>query len=583
MDMDVSDKLGREFLDVMENRLITTVFQPIVSLRDGSVFGYEALSRGPEDSPLRSPAALFDCAKRFNMLWELEWLCRVTAIETVLKVKLQSKIFLNVNPKIMHDPKFRQGFTREYLGKYRLDPERIVFEITEKGVIGDFQDFIKTVENYKEQNFKIAIDDAGAGYSGLNMISDINPHFIKLDMHLIRDIDKDFTRQSLVRSFTEFASLTNTRLIAEGIETKGELAKLIDIGVHYGQGYYIARPEAAIAPISPEVLQTINDANFKRNHLAVRKFGELYVSNITASQPAFSPAMNTMQIYEYLQKDRSLPGVCVVEDGEVRGVVTRDELYKRLSGQYGYTLFSKKPVSAVMSTSFLQVDASESIESVSKKAMARGYENLYDFITVTRDGKYLGIVTVKDLLEKSFQAELYNAIHLNPLSRLPGNVLIESELEKCIDCPYEYTVLYFDINNFKAYNDVYGFENGDRLLKCFTQILKSLIPQDRFFLGHIGGDDFMAIVSDMDVERLCSSVISEFDEAARLFYSINDLDRGYIIARNRHGIEEVFPMLSLSIAAVSNRGFNSVTALSERMAELKKTCKQRPGSNYILG
>jgi EAL domain-containing protein (putative c-di-GMP-specific phosphodiesterase class I) len=133
----------------MENRLITTVFQPIVSLRDGSVFGYEALSRGPENTDLRSPAAIFDRAKRYNMLWELEWLCRVTAIETVLKIRLQSRIFLNVNPKIMNDAKFRQGFTRECLSQYKLDPERIIFEITEKGVVSDFQDFIKTVENYK--------------------------------------------------------------------------------------------------------------------------------------------------------------------------------------------------------------------------------------------------------------------------------------------------------------------------------------------------------------------------------------------------------------------------------------------------
>jgi FOG: CBS domain len=167
-----------------------------------------------------------------------------------------------------------------------------------------------------------------------------------------------------------------------------------------------------------------------------------------------------VQVFEFFQKDLSLSGICVSEDGYVIGIVTRNELYKRLSGQYGYTLYSKKPISSIMNGTFLQVDGNESIETVAKKAMGRGYENLYDFITVTRNGKYLGIVTIKDLLEKSFQVELYNAIHVNPLSQLPGNVLIENELEKCINSPYEYTVLYFDINNFKAYNDVYGFETA---------------------------------------------------------------------------------------------------------------------------
>ena len=116
--------------------------------------------------------------------------------------------------------KFRQGFTKEYLDKFSIDPKNIIFEINEKAAVKNVMEFRKTVNNYKEQNYKIAIDDAGAGYSGLNMISDIHPHFLKLDMNLIRDIDKDHMKQALVKSMVEFSKMSNTYLIAEGIETE---------------------------------------------------------------------------------------------------------------------------------------------------------------------------------------------------------------------------------------------------------------------------------------------------------------------------------------------------------------------------
>ena len=252
------------FFYLLHHRQIRTVFQPIVSLRDGSVFGYEALSRGPQGTEMESPNVLFEYAQRYGKLWDLELLCRTKAIETVSRLHAQIRLFLNVNPNIMHDIKFRQGFTKEYLNQYGINPEDVIFEITEKEAVDNISDFIKTIDNYKNQKYKIAIDDTGAGYSGLNMISDIHPHFIKIDMNLIRDIDKDGTKQSLVKSMSQFASLSNTFLIAEGIETEGELLKLIEIGIDYGQGFFIKRPDAGIGPIDSAALQIIHEANKKR-------------------------------------------------------------------------------------------------------------------------------------------------------------------------------------------------------------------------------------------------------------------------------------------------------------------------------
>ncbi len=570
-----------QFMNVLDNKLIETVFQPIVSLRDASVFGYEALSRGPEGSEMYYPSVLFDCAEKYEKTWELELLCRIKAIETVYRLKTKFLLFLNVNPKIIHDKKFKEGFTKEYLTQHGLDPENVVFEITEKAVISNMPEFIGTINHYKNQSYRIAVDDAGAGYSGLNMISDIHPHFIKLDMNLVRGIDKDTTKQSLIKSFTEFASLTNTFLIAEGIETKDELLKLIEIGVHYGQGFFLQRPASEIMPINTDVQSLIRDANAKRNRLLDRTSSEIYICNISSAQKCINPKLLVSHVLEMMEHDRSICGLCVAEEGIIMGIITRSELYRRLSSQYGYSLYSNKPIESIMSREFLCVDYHDSIEAVATSAMRRDFDKLYDFVTVTNDGKYFGIVTVKDLLEKALQIGVNNARHLNPLSGLPGNVTIEKELEHCLSSAEDLTVLYFDLNNFKAYNDVYGFENGDKVIRFLTSVLKEAIQTG--FIGHIGGDDFMAIVDSADTEALCKKIIEVFDSSVRNYYNEHDLKRGYISTKNRHGIEEDFPILSLSITAVSNKKYHTVYALSEDMARLKKLCKQLPGSNYLFG
>ena len=170
---------------------------------------------------------------------------------------------------------------------------------------------------------------------------------------------------------------------------------------------------------------------------------------------------------------------------------------------------------------------------------------------------------------------------MNPLSELPGNLLIEQQLEKCLDSKDNNCILYFDLDNFKAYNDVYGFENGDRVLKYLTQTLKENISRD-YFLGHIGGDDFLAILPRYHAEQACNKVINEFDNSIFNFYNQDDIDRGFIVTRNRTGIEESFPLLSISIAAVSIKNQLTIYDLAEKASKIKKQCKAVAGSSYVI-
>jgi len=575
--------LSEKLQEIIQNSEISSVFQPIISLRDGNVLGYEALSRGPKGSELESPAMLFAVAEETKSLWDLERLCRTKALSAMQMSKTNATLFLNVNPNIIEDEKFQKGFTKEYLKEFDIDPKKIIFEITERSAVSNIKEFKQIIENYKGQDYKIAIDDAGAGYSGLNLISDVHPHYLKLDINLIRDIDKDSVKQALVKSMYEFSKITGTYLIAEGIESRSELQTLINIGVHYGQGYFIKRPDPAVDCIDAKVVDTIVELNAKKNHMYGYNLSDVYIGNLCVPAVSVNESVLISDAYEMLSKTPEAPGFCVTSDGVVKGVVTRDRVNSAVAGVYGYSLYSRQTISAIMDTDFLKVDSKTPVNTVGRLAMSRPDNKVYDFITVVSEGKYHGIVTIKDLLNKTMEIEVTNATQLNPLTALPGNILIEKALYNVLLSSEKYCVIYFDIDNFKAYNDVYGFENGDRVIKDLADAITQNVP-DMDFVGHVGGDDFVAIVRLDEADDICERILDRFDRCINKFYNEEDIQNGYIIAKNRQGIEEQFPLISLSIGGVSiwERRFSNIFELSAESSRVKKECKMIPGSAYMI-
>ena len=581
--IETGESLKAMLEDIIKSSDIRSVFQPIVSLRDGSVLGYEALSRGPKGTELENPERLFAVAEEHKALWDLERLCRSKALAAMRDSHTGATLFLNVNPSVIEDAKFQQGVTRDYLNKYDINPENIIFEITEKSAVSNMTEFKQIISNYKEQEYKIAIDDAGAGYSGLNLISDVRPHYLKLDMNLIRDIDKDTVKQALVRSMQEFARITGTFLIAEGIETHTELQTLIHIGVHYGQGYFIQRPDPVIGPVRSEVVGAIVELNAHKNHLYGYNLSDIYIGNLCVHAIAVNESVMIPDAYEMMQKHPEAQGFCVTRGGEVLGVVTRNMLNAVVAGVYGYSLYSRKPISSVMDCDFLSVDYKTPVNVAGKLAMARPDSKVYDFITVIQDGAYHGIVTIKDLLNKTIEIEVTNATQLNPLTMLPGNMQIEKALHGVLYSNADSCVLYFDIDSFKAYNDLYGFENGDRVILNLAEIICGAMGE-KGFVGHVGGDDFVAVVSREDAEDTCRYILKKFDDSIKTFYKEDDVSKGYIIAKNRQGFEEQYPLVSLSIAGVAacSRRFCNVFELSAEASRIKKECKMILGSAYII-
>jgi len=330
------------------------------------------------------------------------------------------------------------------------------------------------------------------------------------------------------------------------------------------------------------VVEIVMEENANKRKLLDNRVLNDRIESICKLDKTIPPDILVSQVHEMFKENETLSGFCVVEDQMPIGVITRNALYKRISGQYGYILYANKPVRNIMDADFMHVDCLATIDVVGKNAMQRDYDKIYDFIVVTREDRFQGTVTVKDLMEKLIEIEFVYAKHLNPLSELPGNLMIEQQLDKALKAKDKKTILYFDLDNFKAYNDLYGFENGDRVLKEFAEILKTRIPPEHF-IGHIGGDDFIAIVPKKKSEQLCISVMHAFNDAVVKYYNKEDIKKGYITSKDRKDVEENFPFLSVSIAGIASDHSKSIYELAETAAKIKKKCKKKQGSNYLLG
>ncbi len=231
----------RLFQDLVLAEDIAILYEPIVNLTTREVLGHEALVRGPWKSDLHSPHRLFQLAEETGLVFELDCLCRRTALRGARGLEPGRKLFLNCLPTAIHDPAFRGEALQRTLEELRLRPEDMVFEISERESIDNFAIFRETKDHYKELGFQIALDDTGVAYGSLEAVMELEPDFIKVDMSFVRGIDTDPPRQELLRALHAVAGKLGGQIIAEGIESSEELETLQALGIPYGQGYLFGR------------------------------------------------------------------------------------------------------------------------------------------------------------------------------------------------------------------------------------------------------------------------------------------------------------------------------------------------------
>ena len=280
-------------------------------------------------------------------------------------------------------------------------------------------------------------------------------------------------------------------------------------------------------------------------------------------------------------------GLVVVEKDVPVGLIMKASMNQQLSGQYGVSLYYNRPVHIVMDIFPLIVDADSSLEQVAALAQSRPEDKLYDLIVVTRRGKYLGTVSVMDLLKHLTDLRIQLAANANPLTGLAGNRVIDDKIRLAVKSKHPFAALYLDLDNFKAFNDKYGFERGDAAIKLTADIIKKvtgIYGEQDAFVGHIGGDDFIILLSHNILSTfVAEQIIQKFDSRIRSLYFPDDLAQRCIVVFNRKGKREEYPIMSISIAIVDSscNQFTNHLEVAEVAANLKRRAKSIDGSIWV--
>ncbi|WP_420230810.1 bifunctional diguanylate cyclase/phosphodiesterase [Pseudomonas sp. ABY48] len=559
-----------------------SLFQPIICLSERRIVGYEALTRGPSNSPLHSPIALLSVARQAGRLSELELACRRSACRRFNEQQLPGKLFLNVSPESLLESAHQTGRTLQLLQDLGIAPSQVVIELTEQTPIDDFQLLQTALHHYRAMGFSIALDDLGAGYSSLRLWSELRPDYVKIDRHFIDGIHQDALKREFVGSILKIARASRAQVIAEGIELPEELAVLIEMGVDLVQGYLLARPQEqpsrdarALMPKQDSGVATLTD---EVNDL----------SALLNEQPAVAHNTPTATVLEAFRRQANLNSLAVLDDqGQPCGIVHRHSLSDALLKPFATDLFARKPISRLMSDDFLAVELNQSLQQVSRLITSRARQRIEEDFIITLNGGYLGLGRVIDVLKLITELKIQQARYANPLTLLPGNVPIQQCLTRLLQQRQESVICYVDIDSFKPFNDIYGYGRGDEVLLCLAQCLNERIDPSRDFVGHIGGDDFLLVLGPEDWRRRLDQLLSDFQTHCRRFYRPEHLEAGCFTALNRQGIRQEFALLSLSIGVVHLRAEACEELDASQLAELASQAKHHAkdilgGSVYLV-
>lgn len=569
--------MEKEELDaVLAARDLHVLFQPVICCREIGILGYEALIRGPADSVLHSPIDLFDRARQTNRLVELDLLCRQRAVERFAQLGLTGKLFLNVTPEVVTHSDFPTGETLRYLTAAGVDPRNVVIELTEHYPIRDYDVMRKAVEHYRAMGFSVAIDDLGAGHSSLRLWSELRPDFVKIDRHFVQDVGQESGKREFIRPLLSMAARLNTQVIAEGVETLEEYRCLSSLGVTLMQGYYFARP-LPLPPREVTAALLVDDGITS----AQSEFHEAAAS-LVKSAPSVDPATSAADVAALFQDTPALRSVAVVTDGRPVGIVRRADLMNLFATHYGRALYSKRAIAALAAEPLI-AEADLSLENLSTRITGTdAYAADDDFIVVDSERRYLGIGTLMDLLRRITELRVRSARYSNPLSGLPGNVPIDEHIARRLSAREPYTAVLCDIDHFKAFNDHYGYRRGDDVIVMLARLLSDHAGSADF-VGHIGGDDFMLVLSGDGWRARCERILADFEFSAPWFYDGADRAQGGIRSIDRQGVSRFFPIMSISLAALRIDGnrFESPREVAETLTELKGQAKRMRGNSLF--
>jgi diguanylate cyclase (GGDEF)-like protein len=576
--------LSQTLEQILEQGSLTPLFQPIVSLKHNKIYGYEALIRGPSDSRLHSPINLFDAASRIGRLAELDLLCREIAINRFGQLNLPHKLFINTIPAALLHPEYQHGLTLSFLEKAGIPASQIVIELTEQYPIDDYTLMREATEHYRKMGFSIALDDLGAGYSGLRTWSELKPDFVKLDRHFMQNIHEDEQKKHFVQSMLDIAKTIKCQVVGEGIEVRAEYVTANEMGLDLVQGYYFARPtKQPVKQLDHKVFtHRVKQPNFSQ----ILPRANTTVKNLlTNVQPIFG-VDRVAKVGDYFQQHSNLIALPVLNNqNQPIGIIWKDEFMTMFASRYGRDLHGRKPIQLFMDNKPITADIDMPLRTLSQLITSRAQNQQHSAFIITENSQYRGLGNIMDLLRQITDLQIISARHANPLSGLPGNVPISENITESIKNNLNAVICYFDLDNFKPYNDIYGFSMGDKIISATAKTICAEVDLENDFVGHVGGDDFIVIFTSENWQQRCQLILESFKAQHSDFYTEEHIAAGGMDALDRKNNPTFYKLLSLSIGAVALNDFDEIKTeanLADLATKAKSAAKKIDGNSLYL-
>lgn len=555
---------------VRENHLQTS-FQPIFDFNTAKVIGFEGLA----------PVELTRAAKITSSVLEGEYLSRYIVIEAFVKNDLSSKVFINVSLEVMLQSEAKTGETLKYLAEFGLLPSQVVIKLSKTDVALEDQLLTQAIEHYRGMGFQIALCNLNQGFNGLGLWVALKPEFVQLDTAITDDIYQDKVKLEIAKSIYEVASHSGAQVIAEGIKSHLDLMALRDIGIQFGQGSYLG--EFAVSPVQSlqqDVIKSLLRVEYPRENVLQTR---ATVAKLLTFVPPASLSTTNAEVFNRFESNQELYAIPVVQNGRALGLISRSMMIDNYARPFRRELFGNKSCEAMIDGASMIVEHNTTIEALSELILNSDPRHLSSGFIVVDDGMYLGLGNGHDLLRLIANMQINAARYANPLTLLPGNIPISEQIDLLIQAESSFVVCYFDLDHFKPFNDVYGFQKGDEVIQLTAQLLtKACGLYD--FVGHIGGDDFIVLFQSADWEQRCQDFLTKLGESFPQMYSEQDRLRGGIEAEDRRGAMHFYPILTMSIASVKVTPgmFKSHHQVSEACISAKKHAKKFTGNSLFI-
>jgi EAL domain-containing protein (putative c-di-GMP-specific phosphodiesterase class I)/GGDEF domain-containing protein len=542
---------SRQLHRVLEERSLATVFQPIFGFREGRIAGYEALVRGPRGSLLQTPSELFAAAEEEGLAIELNLLCIRQMLTAFAASGLEGSLFLNVSPQLIVQRRHDQERAARYMESVGVPADRVVIELTEDYPTADFAQVHEALMLYRSLGFRIAIDDLGEGFSSLRLWSELRPEYVKADKHFVTGIAGDAVKVQFLRAIQHIAENSGSQVIAEGIENAADFKVVKDIGIAFGQGWFIGHPaEDPSADLPPEARRANEDARVPVVPTPRLRAGtEPHAHDFVRAVEPAAPDAPLGSLLDRFAANPALASIPLVGAQGVEGVVSREWLdFAQASA--GREALAARPCIEVADRAPIRVEASLDLAALTAILVESDARRFADGFVIVSAGRYLGMGASRDVMRSLQSSRVLAARYTNPLTLLPGQVPINEHLERLLARHVPFTAWFVEVDQMRGLNDTGGFAKGDALIHATAGLLEEACEPGVDFAGHVAGGRFVVLAQSGDWRARADRLVEAFPAVVREHVPPEAYARGYFIVPMRDGRESVRPLPKLTIGIV---------------------------------